>query len=371
MRKHGMHAIKSSGISGRLYTTTASPRWQLKFYHPGIRKRQRVSLGTESLELAKVKAKAILDDIATKGVAALKDHAMRATALPVGKAIDHYLKVSKIASRQANVNCLLIVLRTALGGDNDAVRAKPLSVISPALVAKYKENFEGSPYSVRTNLASARAIFAHPLEWEGFELPENIAKFAAATKGMKAPVSTFVRISPEVLGKMDASSKAIGGPTRRAYLLTRYLGMTPKEVAYCRKSWIEDRGDRHVMVVVERPDEELTLKTGHKRGRVMSVPTWMVPELLAAEDFMVTGRSVGMRTKFMDRNFNLWVREFLPDRRSAAYELRRQAGSDMLNATGKISLVQHMLGHSSPQTTARFYAVYDREVDVAAVWDQQ
>jgi len=365
-----MHVVKSSGLTGRLYTTAKSPRWQLKFYHPGIRKRQRISLGTTSLELAKTKAKAILDQTVSKGITVLKDHAMRATAAPVGKAIDHYLKVSKIASRHANVNCLLIVLRTALGGDNDAVRAKPLSVISPALVAKYKEKFEGSPYSVRTNLASARAIFAHPLEWEGFELPENIAKFAAATKGMKAPVSTFIRIPPETLEKMETSSKAIGGPTRRAYLLTRYLGMTPKEVAYCRKSWIEDRGDRHVIVVVERPNEELTLKTGHKRGRVMALPTWMVPELLAAEDFMVTGRTVGMRTKFMDRNFNLWVREFLPDRRSAAYELRRQAGSDMLNATGKISVVQHMLGHSSPQTTARFYAVYDREVDVAAVWDK-
>jgi integrase len=369
MRKHGMHAIKSSGISGRLYTTMASPRWQLKFYHPGIRKRQRVSLGTESLELAKVKAKAILDDIATKGVAALKDHAMRATALPVGKAIDHYLQTSKIASRHANVNCLLIVLRTALGGDNDAVRAKPLSVISPSLVAKYKAKFQGSAYSVRTNLASARAIFAHPLDWEGFELPDSIAKFAAATKGMKAPVSTFIRIAPETLEKMEASSKAIGGATRRAFLLTRYLGMTPKEVAYCRKGWIEDRGDRHVMVLVERPSEELTLKTGHKRGRVMALPTWMVPELMAAEDFMVTGRTAGTRMKFMERNFNLWVREFLPDRRSAAYELRRQAGSDMLNATGKISVVQHMLGHASPQTTARFYAVYDREVDVASVWD--
>jgi integrase len=72
----------------------------------------------------------------------------------------------------------------------------------------------------------------------------------------------------------------------------------------------------------------------------------------------------------MERFFNAWVREFIPDRRSAAYELRRQAGSDMLNATGKISLVQHMLGHTSPQTTARFYAVYDREVDVASVWDK-
>jgi len=366
-----MHTIKSSGITGRIYTTGASPRWQLKFYHPGLRKRQRVSLGTANLEMAKAKAQVILSATTTKGIAALKDHAMRATALPVGKAIDHYLEVSKIASRHANVNCLLIVLRTALGGDNDAVRAKPLSVISPLLVAKYKEKFQGSAYSVRTNLAAMRAVFAHPLDWEGFELPDTIAKFAAATKGMKAPVSTFVRIPPEILSNMDNSSKAIGGPTRRAFLLTRYLGMTPKECAYCRKGWIEDRGDRHVMVLIERPDEGLTLKTGHKRGRVLALPAWMVPELLAADDYMVTGRTADMRMKFMERNFNLWVRGFLPDRRSAAYELRRQAGSDMLNATGKISLVQHMLGHSSPQTTARFYAVYDREVDVAAVWDQQ
>jgi len=33
-------------------------------------------------------------------------------------------------------------------------------------------------------------------------------------------------------------------------------------------------------------------------------------------------------------------------------------------------LVQHMLGHKEPSTTARFYAVFDREVDLAAVWDQ-
>jgi integrase len=366
-----MHAIKSSGISGRLYLTKDSPRWQLKFYHPSLRKRQRVSLGTENLEMAKAKAKVILNATTTKGIAALKDHAMRATALPVGKAIDHYLRVSKIASRRANVNCLLIVLRTVLGGDNDAVRAKPLSVISPALVAKYREKFQGSAYSVRTNLAATRAIFAHPLDWEGFELPDSIAKFAAATKGMKAPVSTFVRIPPETLEKMDASSRAIGGATRRAYLLTRYLGMTPKEVAYCRKGWIEDRGDRHVMVVIERSDEKLTLKTGAKRGRVMAVPAWMVPELMEAEDFMVVGHTKGMREKFMERNFNLWVREFLPDRRSAAYELRRQAGSDVLNETGKISVVQHMLGHKSPSTTSRFYATYDTEVDLTNIWDQQ
>ncbi len=360
--------IKAAGLTGHIYRTTASPRYQLRFYHPQQRKRIRISLGVEDAMTAKAKARTILEGTAARGLAALRAYAMSDGSRKIGDAVDHYLKTSKIDSRHENVNCLLRFLRYVLEEDNETIRARSLSILTPRLVGKYIATYEGSPYSVRTNLASARAIFAHPLEWEGFELPETIAKFAAATKGMKAPVSTFVRISPEILGKMDENSKMIGGPTRRAFLLTRYLGMTPKECAYCRRGWIEDRGDRHVMVLVERPDEGLTLKTGHKRGRVLALPAWMVPELLAADDYMVTGRTADMRMKFMERNFNLWVRGFLPDRRSAAYELRRQAGSDMLNATGKISVVQHMLGHSSPQTTARFYAVYDREVDVAAVW---
>jgi integrase len=364
--------IKSSSLIGTLYTIGASPNWQLKFYHPSDRKRKRISLGTQHLALAKAKAKVILDDTASKGVEALRGHARRDTSESIGRAIEHYQRVSKIDSRHENVNCMLRFLRCALGiEDNDVIKAKPLSILTTALISKYQLNYKGSPYSVRTNLASTRSIFAHSLEWEGFELPDNIAAFCAATTGMKAPVSTFVRIAPEILDKMDASSKAFGGSVRRAYLLTRYLGMTPAECGAARKSWIEDREDRKVIVIIERPEEGVTLKTGYKRGRVMSLPDWMSAELLAVEgDYLITGKTFEARKRFMERMFNAWVREFIPDRRSAAYELRRQAGSDMLNATGKISVVQHMLGHTSPQTTARFYAVYDREVDVASVWDK-
>ena len=361
--------IKSSGLTGHIYKTGASPKWQLRFYHPEKRQRQRVSLGTTDLAVAKAKAKVIIDTTAAKGLEALRGFARRDTTKSIGDAIEHYKKVSKIASRHVNVNSLLRVLRLAYGTkDNEALKRLPLSVLTPKLVSKYIAAYPGSKYSIRSNLVKSRAIFAHPLLWQDFELPDNIKKFAAATTGMPAPVATFVRIDPEILAKMDESSKAIGGATRRAYLLTRYLGMTPKEVAYCRKGWIEERSDRHVIVIIERPEEDLKLKTGYKRGRVMSLPPWMVPELLAVDDYMIDRRTPGLRKAFMDRNFNAWVREFIPDRRSAAYELRRQAGSDMLNATGKISVVQHMLGHADPSTTAKFYAVFDREVDVAAVW---
>ena len=367
------HTIKTSSITGSIYKVSDSPFWQLKFYHPSTRKRQRISLGSADLSLAKARAKLIIDDAASKGVEAISDHARRDASKSIGKAIEHYLQRSKIRSAHENVNCMLRFLRVALGTEDvEAIKSKPLSILTPALISKYQQNYEGSPYSIRTNLASTRSIFAHSLEWEGFELPENIATFCAATTGMKAPVSTFVRIAPEILEKMDASSKAMGGSVRRAYLLTRYLGMTPAECGAARKSWIEDRdGGRKVIVIIERPEENVTLKTGHNRGRVMSLPDWMSAELLDVEgDYLITGKTFESRKRFMERMYNAWVREFIPDRRSAAYELRRQAGSDMLNATGKISLVQHMLGHTSPQTTARFYAVYDREVDVASVWDK-
>jgi integrase len=366
------HTIKASSITGSIYKVSDSPFWQLKFYHPSTRKRQRISLGSADLVMAKARAKLIIDDAASKGVEAISDHARRDASKSIGKAIEHYLQRSKIRSAHENGNCMLRFLRVALGTEDvEAIKSKPLSILTPALISKYQQNYEGSPYSIRTNLASTRSIFAHSLEWEGFELPDNVYKFCKATTGMKAPVSTFVRIAPEILEKMDASSKAMGGSVRRAYLLTRYLGMTPSECAAARKSWIEDREDRKVIVIIERPEEGVTLKTGHNRGRVMSLPEWMSAELLAVEgDYLITGKTFDARKRFMERMFNAWVREFIPDRRSAAYELRRQAGSDMLNATGKISLVQHMLGHTSPQTTARFYAVYDREVDVASVWDK-
>jgi integrase len=361
------HKITASGLTGKLYQTNDSPRWQLEFRHPHTKKRLRISTGLRDLVMAKEKAKGILVDAGREGLAALQAHSQRATSKSVGEAIDHYLKVSKIGSRQSNVNRLLRLLRATLGGTNEQVREKPLSVLTPALVAKYRSEWKGSVYTLRGVLVSARAVFCHALDWEGFPLPESLEKFAKTTKGMRAPSPTFERIDPKVLEAMDAASKQRSPAIRRAFLLTRYLGMTPKECSLCRNSWIEARNDKFVMVVIER--DGVTLKTGSKRGRAMSIPEWMAAELLAADDFMVDGKTPSRRKYFMDRIFNAFVREFLPDRRTAAYELRRQAGSDILNATGKISVAQHMLGHSSPTTTSTWYAVYDREVDVAAVWD--
>jgi hypothetical protein len=209
--------------------------------------------------MAKEKAKGILVDAGREGLAALQAHSQRATSKSVGEAIDHYLRVSKIASRQSNVNRLLRLLRGTLGGTNEQVRAKPLSVLTPALVAKYLADWKGSIYTLRGVLVSARAVFCHALDWEGFPLPESLEKFAKTTKGMRAPSPTFERIAPAILDGMDQASKQRAPAIRRAFLLTRYLGMTPKECSLCRRAWIEERNGKFDMVVIER--DGVTLKT--------------------------------------------------------------------------------------------------------------
>jgi len=365
----GTHDIKVSGIAGKVYRTADSPRWQLEFRHPQTTKRIRISTGLRDKTMAIEKAKGMITEAYRDGLTALRAHNQRSVHKTVGEAVDHYLKVAQIATKQTNVNRLLRMLRLVLEEDDEKVRARPLTVVCKDTAAKYRTLYKGSAYTMRSVLAGSRGVFCNPMDWQGFPLPDCIKEFGEMTKGLKAPAPTFERIAPAILEAMEEASKQRGGSIRRAFLLTRYLGMTPKECAMCQRAWIEDRGGKHVMVVIER--EGVKLKTGSKRGRALALPDWMAAELLQADDYLVDGKTFGRRKFFMDRIFNAFVREFLPDRRTAAYELRRQAGSDMLNATGKISIVQHMLGHQNPNVTARWYAVYDREVDIAEVWGDQ
>lgn len=360
-------SIVCRGMTGALYKIGASPFYRLRFHHPQTRQRQRISLGTSDLALAKAKAKHILSDTAERGITALKDHARRAGGKTIGEAVDHYLKVSTVSTKRHNVNSLLRVLRTAAGAsDSDKARALLLARLNAKLVANYLRKATVAKTTQKSSLASARAVFCRFTDWQGFEGLPDLSEFrAAATKtGIRTGTNSFQPLPKDVLAKMDEATKRLGGAHRRAYILARYLGLGPKEIAGCHRGWIEERGGKHLLCVRQRPDENFTLKTGAVRERDLGIPETMVAELLTADKYMVPGGTPYTRLNWCLRHFNGWLREFIPDRRSALYELRRQAGSDWLTATGKISLVARMLGHASPTTSARFYATYERQVDL-------
>lgn len=359
------------GITATLFTVPNSPHYRLYFRHPQTRQRQRVSLGTSDAKMAKAKAKLILTQVAEEGLKAIKQFARRDTAPSVGKVVDHYLQVSQCSSRKANANYLLLLYRVALDlPTKESAREQSIGKLNAKFVAQFLRKADHlTNYSKRSYLAAARSVFSRIHDWHDMKLPDLSEFMAASSKtGVKAPSNSFRHIPAEKLHQMDLDSQKLDAPYRRAFILCRFLGVTPKEVSFARKSWIEKRGGIHVLCIRERPEEDFSLKTGALRERDIGLLDWMATELLAATDYMIEARTPYLRKKFMERQFNDWVRKYIPDTKGAAYELRKQAGSDWLEATGKISLVSKLLGHSTPQTTARWYATWEKQVDVPAIF---
>lgn len=359
------------GIAAGLFTVPNSPHLRLYFRHPQSRERKRLSLGTSDVKMARAKAKMILNKVADEGLQAIKQFARRDTAPSVGKVVDHYLQVSQCGSRKANANYLLQLYRVVFElPTRESAREQSIGKLNAKFVAEFlRKSGHLSNYSKRSYLAAARSVFSRVHDWHDMKLPDLSEFMTASSKtGVKSPSNSFRHIPAEVLRKMDLDSQKLDAPYRRAFILCRFLGVTPKEVSFARKSWIEKRGDLHVFCIRERPEESFTLKTGALRERDIGLRPWMAAELLAADDYMIEAHTPYLRKKFMERQFNDWVRKYIPGRKGAAYELRKQAGSDWLEATGKISLVSKLLGHTTPQTTARWYATWEKQVDVPEVF---
>jgi integrase len=353
--------------------------WWLRFVSGG--QMRRLALKTTDAKMAKSKAIDLLTVSGRDGNAKLAEAAGSKDMTPtIGAICEHYMSVTECRTAQRNVNCLLRVVargkgwrddgRVMAAGTRERVMRLRGSELTAGLAADYYRNDPVADYTRRTTLAGAKAVFARTVDWVGFAVPD-ISGFLTVSKQVAPEYSgnSFQHIPTDTLSAMERDSR-IDGMTRKAFICCRYLGMTPKEVAHCRRGWIESRAQGPTMCVRERPDEGFALKTGDTRERDIVIPQWMAGELLAAaftdSDFLIALPTPNLRYQWMLRTFNMWVRRYIPDRKGAAYELRKQAGTDWLEATGRISEVQHLLGHSTPTTTARWYAAWRKAVTVPA-----
>lgn len=370
------------GIRGTCFIRDGG--WWLRFTDPSTHKMRRVSLKTTDEKMARQKGMSFLTIAAGQGMAKLKEVAgLRDDAPTIGALVEHYETVNTGDSAHRNVNALLRVVARAKGWDSGeeralpaAIRAKVMAVKSTELTAElavaYQRADDGTnAYTKGTTLAGAKAVFAHTKDWVGFNLPD-VSAFLSTSKEarQKYDPNSFQHIPKETLAAMEQDSRG-DRLIRRAFICCRYLGMTPKEVSFARRSWIESRPNGQTMCVRERRDQGFTLKTGGARERDITLAPWMAEELMTADDYLLPFTTPNLRYSYMLRVFNLWVRRFIPDRKGAAYELRKQAGSNWLEATGQISQVQYLLGHSTPTTTARWYATWQKAVTVPLVFQER
>jgi integrase len=371
--------IPKYGARGTCFWRKA--RWWLRF--TADKKIKRVSLKTSDAKIAKAKAISFLTILGDQGMAKLKETAnMRDSAPTIGQIIDHYASVTDCSTHKKNTNALMRVIARAKGWTTagaramtDVEKAKVMAVRSTELTAQlavdYQRADKNAIYTKGTTLAGAKAVFARTKDWVGFALPD-ISGFLNASKEAKQKYNpnSFQHIPKEKLDAMERESR-VDDIRRRTFICCRYLGMTPKEVSFARKGWIEDRPQGKAMCVRERPDEGFSLKTGGARERDIVIAPWMAEALLKADDYLIPLPTQNLRYNYILRIFNLWLRTLIPDRKGAAYELRKQAGSDWLEATGQISQVQYLLGHSTPTTTSRWYATWQRAVTVPAAFQEE
>jgi integrase len=356
-------------------------RWWLRF--TADKKIKRVSLKTSDAKIAKAKAISFLTILGDQGMAKLKETAnMRDSAPTIGQIIDHYASVTDCSTHKKNTNALMRVIARAKGWTTagaramtDVEKAKVMAVRSTELTAQlavdYQRADKNAIYTKGTTLAGAKAVFARTKDWVGYPLPD-ISDFLNASKEAKQKYNpnSFQHIPKDILAAMERESR-VDDIRRRTFICCRYLGMTPKEVSFARKGWIEKRPAGPTMCVRERPDEGFSLKTGGARERDIVIAPWMAEALLKADDYLIPLPTQNLRYNYILRIFNLWLRTLIPDRKGAAYELRKQAGSDWLEATGQISQVQYLLGHSTPTTTSRWYATWQRAVTVPAAFQEE
>jgi integrase len=370
------------GIRGTCFIRNGG--WWLRFHDPETRKMRRVSLKTTDDKIAKQKGTIFLTIAADQGMSKLKAVAgLRNESPTIAALVEHYEKVSDCDTAHRNITALLRVIARAKGWDHgdrrtmsEAVKAKVMAVRSTELTAETAVAFQRADdgtnnYTKGTTLAGAKAVFAHTKDWIGFHLPDLTAFLKTSKQAkQKYDPNSFQHIDKDTLDAMEQDSRK-DKLIRRAFICCRYLGMTPKEVSYARRNWIESRPNGQTMCIRERKDQAFTLKTGGARERDITLPAWMAEELMTADDYLLPFTTPNLRYSYMLRVFNLWVRRFIPDRKGAAYELRKQAGSNWLEATGQISQVQYLLGHSTPTTTARWYATWQKAVTVPLVFQER
>jgi len=350
-------------------------------YRPGHGKPEKwVSLDTENESEAKTRAKLKWSAICDGRWDALKASAGKVESCEsIGAACELYEANSGVKHPKHAVSALLRVVMSATGMDRKAARAARLDILTGDLVERYlaaRADEGASPYGVNTQLSAAKAIFRNPKRHlPGLRIPDSIAEFRTAhgMDNVRDGLTGFVPIPPDIITRMDAAAathRADSPDVWRCYVLMRRCGMRPIEVWNARTNWLEvDATGRATLALRDRPEESFTLKNSVARFIGLDA-TWASVFEAEPGEFVICPRaSPTARMNFVQRVFSTWVRQFLPDRRSSAYELRRLSGSEVMERDG-IEAARYFLGHTDIQTTQRWYVAWTKRVEAPGERDK-
>jgi integrase len=350
--------------------------WYIRFIPPATNGVRRVifrSTGTKEIPAAKRIAAQIIESFwadAGRGAEPLK---LRNDNATVGELIAKYQQnaTQRPDTIRSNVRSLRMIVRTVHGGDPDQ---KSTAVMTANLIREFEKRQVDSAEKrattttrslviqrVRMSTASyvrqARSIVAlrKMKFYEGMKLPD-LTGFRG--ESVETPHRSLPRpLDMKALTDMNAAAPALAKKDPGAYvahLLFSRLGLRNIEIVNARVHWISDSS----IGIVNRPEEDFFPKGCE--GWVPMAPDVLKEILsfqpLCTDGYLVPGANRTERHDAVYRRHSKWVSRWIKDRTKTSYELRRYAGSRLLDMGATVFEVRDFLRHRDVQTTQMWYA---------------
>ena len=364
--------VTFQGKPYRLYKVRQGSNYMLRVQRHG--KDLPRTTGTPIADVARKQALTLLKAMFSDTWEAQSDvlrHKAKAQS-SVGDLLDLYelqapteLGIAKVSAKR-NAGQLLRIIELAKPDAN--ARKLRIEEITDDLARTYiaaaRKNGRGDS-SIRSSVNQARSLFTPKLKHlyeKHLTVPKKIG-FAISSLNLKTSIEEFVPIPAEIVAKMETEAH---GPLRecqpsayRAYLLMSRLGLRNSEVVAVRKGWFETHNGTRLLVLKDRPQEAFKLKNSLSGAIGVSDALWgqLTEGLPEQWDYLIDERTMTDRFDAAYRTLNNFIRQFLPDRKKGAYELRKWAGSIVATRSG-IYAAQQFLRHRSVKTTESYYATY-------------
>jgi integrase len=350
--------------------------WHVRFTPPSVDGTRRVvfrSTGTKEIAAAKRIAAQIIQSFwedSGRGAEPLKLRNYNAT---IGELITRYEQnaAQRPATIRSNARSLRMIVKTVRGGDPDQ---KSTALLTANLIREFeKRQIEGAEKratattrsklieQVRTSTASyvrqARSIISlrKMKFYEGMKLPD-LTGFRGKT--VESPHRSLPRpLDMKALTAMNAAAPALAESDPGVYvahLLFSRIGLRNIEIVNARVHWISDGS----IGIVNRPEEDFFSKGCE--GWVPIAPDVLKEILrfqpLCTDNYLVPGANRTERHDAVYRRHSKWVARWIKDRTKTSYELRRYAGSRLLDMGATVFEVRDFLRHRDVQTTQMWYA---------------
>ena len=350
--------------------------WHVRFTPPVIDGRSREvfrSTGTNEVAAAKRIAGQIIESFWTDAGRGAEKLKLRNDNATIGELLEVYRKnaAQRPDTVRSNIRSLRMIVKTVLSGDPDE---KPTSVLTAALIRDFEKKQiaraekDSTPATrtaaiqrVRTSTASyvrqARSVIAlrKMKFYEGMKLPD-LSAFRG--ESVETPKRSLPKpMDMKALAAMDAAAPDLAKSDPGAYvahLLFSRMGLRNIEIVNARVHWIHDGS----IGIVDRPEEDFFPKG--TEGWVPIAPDVLKEVLrfqpLCVNGYLVPGANQTERHDAVYRRHSKWVSQWIKDHTKTSYELRRYAGSRLLDMGATIFEVRDFLRHRDVQTTQQWYA---------------